>query len=112
MSEDKVVGKAYKFKVCFRDQTLTGKAGIVLLRDFVEQLGLPALIDAELQVKARERGYPESENVLSLCWNAILGGHCLLDLNVLRGDAGLPELLGVQALLAPTTAHHQRLFLS
>ena len=104
MSEDKVVGKAYKFKVCFRDQTLTGKAGIVLLRDFVEQLGLPALIDAELQVKTRARGYPESENVLSLCWNAILGGHCLLDLNVLRGDAGLAELLGVQALLAPTTA--------
>jgi hypothetical protein len=41
---------------------------------------------------------------LSLCWNAILGGNCLLDLNVLRSDAGLPELLGVQSLLAPTTA--------
>jgi hypothetical protein len=99
-----VLGKAYKFNVCFRDQTLTAKAGIVLLREFVAQIGLPELIDAELHLKQRERGYPESENVLSLCWNAILGGCCLLDLNVLRGDAGLPELLGVESLMAPTTA--------
>lgn len=99
-----VVGKAYKFNVCFRDQTLTGKAGVVLLREFVARIGLPELIDAELHLKQRERGYPESENVLSLCWNAILGGSCLLDLNVLRGDAGLPELLGVRSLMAPTTA--------
>lgn len=99
-----VVGKAYKFNVCFRDQTLTGKAGAVLLREFVAQIGLPELIDAELHLKQRERGYPESENVLSLCWNAILGGSCLLDLNVLRGDSGLPELLGVGSLMAPTTA--------
>ncbi|MDQ3012834.1 MAG: hypothetical protein M3X11_19270 [Acidobacteriota bacterium] len=91
-----VLGKAFKFNVCFRDQTLTGKAGVVLLRDFVARIGLPELIDAELKVKARERGYPESESVLSLCWNAIVGGNCLLDLNVLRGDAGLAELLGVQ----------------
>jgi hypothetical protein len=34
----------------------------------------------------------------------LLGGDCLLDLNVLRGDAGLPELLGVESILAPTTA--------
>jgi len=99
-----VLGKAFNFNVCLRQITLTGRAGIVLVRDFVGKLGLPELIDAELHLKERERGYPESENVLSLCWNAILGGDCLLDLNVLRSDAGLPELLGVQSLLAPTTA--------
>ncbi len=99
-----VIGKAYKFNICFRDQTLTGKAGVVLLRDFIGRLELPELIDDELKVKARQRGYPESENVLSLCWNAILGGNCLLDLDVLRSDAGLPELLGVKSLMAPTTA--------
>lgn len=99
-----VIGKAFKFQVCFRAPRLTARAGVVLLRDFVHQLGLPALIDAELVLKQRERGYPESETVLSLCWNAILGGNCLLDLEVLRGDAGLPELLGVQSLMAPTTA--------
>jgi hypothetical protein len=99
-----VIGKAFQFNICFRQQTLTGKAGVVLMRDFIQRLQLPELIDTELNVKARERGYPESENVLSLCWNAILGGNCLLDLDVLRGDAGLPELLGVTSIMAPTTA--------
>lgn len=97
-----VVGKAYKFNVCFRDQTLTGKAGAVLLREFVAQIGLPELIDADLHLKQRERGYPESENVLSLCWNAILGGSCLLDLNVVRG---VPLCLqqGKAELVAPSS---------
>ncbi|MBL8166839.1 MAG: transposase [Acidobacteria bacterium] len=104
MSECDCSWKTYKFNVCFRDQTLTGKAGEVLLREFVARIGLPELIDAELHLKQRERGDPESETVLSLCWNAILGGSFLLDLNVLRGDAGLRELLGVQSLMAPTTA--------
>lgn len=99
-----VLGKAYKFHICLRDDKLTAHAGIVLLRDFIERLGVPPLLDAEIQVKARERGYPESENILSLCWNSLLGGACLSDLQVLRGDPALPELLGVSAILAPTTA--------
>ncbi len=99
-----VNGKAYKFNLCYRRDTLTGHAGLVLLRDFVEKLGVPQLLDEQIQVKARQRGYPESENILSLCWNSLLGGDCLLDLNRLRGDAGLPDLLGVKSFLAPTTA--------
>ena len=99
-----IIGKAFNFNVCFRHVTLTAHAGLVLLRDFVDKLGLAALLDAELEVKERERGYPESENILSLCWNAILGGDCLRDLNVLRGDPGLSQLLGVGSVMAPTTA--------
>jgi hypothetical protein len=99
-----VAGKAYKFNIVFRDVTLTAHAGIVLMRDFIGKLGVSELIDANVTVKARQRGYPESENILSLCWNAILGGDCLLDLNVMRGDPGLPELLGVESVMAPTTA--------
>lgn len=99
-----VVGKAYKFNVIFRGVTLTAHAGIVLMRDFIGKLGVPELIDSNLTVKDRERGYPESENLLSFCWNAMLGGNCLLDLDVLRGDPGLPELLGVKSVMAPTTA--------
>lgn len=99
-----VLGKAFKFNVCFRDVTLTAHAGVVLMRDFVSKLGVPDVIDAEVAVKERERGYPESEHIMSLCWNAILGGDCLRDLNVLRGDAGVAELIGVESILAPTTA--------
>lgn len=99
-----VIGKALDFNICFRPITLTAHAGIVLLRDFISKLELPARIDAQIKVKARERGYPESENVLNLCWNAITGGHCLRDLAVMRGDPGLTELLGVRSILAPQTA--------
>lgn len=99
-----VVGKAYKFNIVFRDVTLTASAGIVLMRDFISKFGVAELIDTNVTIKDRERGYPESENILSLCWNAILGGDCLLDLNVLRGDPGLPELLGIKSVMAPTTA--------
>jgi hypothetical protein len=84
--------------------TLTAHAGLVLLRDFIARLSLPELIDEQLQIKARQRGYPESQNVLALCWNLILGGDSLRDLDVLRGDAGLVQLLGVESVLAPTTA--------
>ena len=84
--------------------SLTAHAGIALLQDFVERIELPELIDRRLCLKDRERGYPESENILALCWNLILGGDSLRDLNVLRGDAGLCELIGVRSALAPTSA--------
>lgn len=84
--------------------SLTAQAGIALLQDFVERIELPQLIDRQLCLKDRERGYPESESLLALCWNLILGGDSLRDLDVLRGDGGLIELIGVKSLLAPTSA--------
>ena len=99
-----VIGKAFRFNVCFRPVTLTAQAGLVLLRDFIEKLGLHELIDEKIKVKKRRRGYRESENILSLCLSSMLGGSSLRDLDVLRGDAGIAELLGVDSILAPTTA--------
>jgi hypothetical protein len=95
-----IIGEAFNFKIGIRDVTLTAQSGVVLLRDFVERLGLPKMIDEKIKVKSRERGYPESQNILSLCWNLILGGDCLRDLNVLRSDQGLAHLLGVKSILA------------
>lgn len=99
-----ILGRASKFNICVREMSLTAHAGIALLQDFVERIKLPELIDRQMSLKERERGYPESENLLALCWNLILGGDSLRDLNVLRGDAGLCELIGVSAVLAPSSA--------
>jgi len=99
-----ILGRASKFNICVREMSLTAHAGIALLQDFVERIELPELIDRRLCLKRRQRGYPESENILALCWNLILGGDSLRDLNVLRGDAGLCELIGVRSALAPTSA--------
>jgi hypothetical protein len=100
----KILGRASKFNISVKETSLTAHSGIVLLQDFVERIGLRELIDSHLFLKERERGYPESENILALCWNLILGGDSLRDLNVLRGDAGLCELMGVSSVLAPTSA--------
>ena len=104
MNNETVIGKAGKFNIGFRDITLASHAGIVLIKEMVDRLGIAELIDQELKVKARERGYRESESILALCWNLILGGGHLSDLDVLRGDPGTQQLLGLESVIAPTTA--------
>src|SRR5262249_60804211 len=98
------MGKVGKFNLCFRPERLTSHAGVVLLHDFAQRLGVACLLDDALQVKARERGYSEGAAVGGLLSNLILGGTCLSDLEVLRGEAGTQEVLGGGAVLAPTTA--------
>jgi Transposase DDE domain group 1 len=104
VNKETVIGKAGKFNICFQDITLASHAGVVLLKEMVDQLGIPELIDQEIEVKQRQRGYPESESILALCWNLILGGEHLSDLDVLRGDPGTQQLLGLASVIAPTTA--------
>lgn len=104
VSTPSIVGKVGKFNVCFRDVTLSSHAGLALLDDFAQQLGVAQILDEELHVKQRERGYRESEAVMSLSHTLISGGSCLLDLDVLRGDVGTRYLLGQARLMAPTTA--------
>lgn len=103
MTKPTVIGQAANFNICFQSATLSSHAGVVLLKDFSQRLGVPLLLQS-LRVKRRARGYNEAESILGLCWNAILGGDCLLDLNVLRGEAGTQQLLGVSSTIAPTTA--------
>jgi hypothetical protein len=104
VSDQSIVGKVGKFNVCFREVTLSSHAGLALLDDFAKQLGVAQILDEELHVKQRERGYREGDAVLSLSHNLIIGGSCLLDLDVLRGDVGTRQLLGQTYLMAPTTA--------
>lgn len=104
MSDQSIVGKVGKFNVCFREVTLSSHAGLALLNDFADHLGVTHVLDTEMHVKRRERGYRESETVMSLSHTLIIGGSCLLDLNVLRGDIGTQHLLDQERMVAPTTA--------
>jgi len=104
MNKETVLGKAGKFNICFRDLTLASHAGIVLVKEMADRFGVAELIDRQIGVKQRERGYSESESILALCWNLILGGEHLSDLDVLRGDPGTQALLGLESVIAPTTA--------
>ena len=104
VNKQKISGKVGKFNICFRPEHLTSHAGTVLLQDFAQRLGIERVLDEELQVKARERGYSEGQAIRGLVYNLILGGTHLSDLDVLRGDPGTQELLNAEAILAPTTA--------
>jgi Transposase DDE domain group 1 len=99
-----VMGKVGKFNVCFREEQLTSHAGVVLVHDLAQQLGVEQLLDDELEVKQRERGYPEGQAIGALVYNLLLGGECLRDLEVLRGAPGTQELVAQEAVLAPRTA--------
>jgi len=104
VNTQKVVGKVGKFNICFRPERLTSHAGTVLLHDFAQRLGVEGLLDEELSVKTRERGYSEGQAIGRLVYNLILGGEHLTDLEVLRGDCGTQELVEAESILAPTTA--------
>jgi hypothetical protein len=103
VNKQKVVGKVGKFNICFRQEHLTSHAGTVLLQDFACRLGVERVLDEELQVKVRERGYSEGQAIRGLVYNLILGGVHLRDLEVLRGDLGTQELfahIGYQMKIA------------
>jgi hypothetical protein len=104
VNRQKVMGKVGKFNISFRREQLTSHAGTVLLQDFAQRLGVEQVLDEELQVKVRERGYSEGQAIRGLVYNLILGGSHLSDLEVLRGDPGTQELLEAETILAPTTA--------
>jgi Transposase DDE domain group 1 len=96
-----VIGKAGKFNIAFRLAKLTSHAGAALLKDFITRLGVAETYDAEVSVKQRERGYPESQFILAACSSLILGGECVDDLKVLRGDPGTKALLELDEVPSP-----------
>jgi hypothetical protein len=57
-------------------------------------LGLERVIEAEVQVRQRARGYTEVAKVEALVLLLAAGGDCLDDIAVLQADAGLGRLLG------------------
>jgi DDE family transposase len=101
VNDTTVIGKAGKFNIAFRTAKLTSHAGAVLFKDFITRLGVAETYDAEISVKQRERGYSESQFILAACSSLILGGECVDDLKVLRGDPGTKALLEFDEVPSP-----------
>ncbi len=88
MKKIKKINLAKRGKIILEegDDTLVSYGGGLLVDEFIHKLNLPHLIDTAVKVKARERGYRESEAVLGLAISMIIGGVCLDDLVVLREE--------------------------
>jgi Transposase DDE domain group 1 len=111
VNDETVVGKVGKFNIAFRQNRQSSHAGAVLMQQFISQLRVATILDNEIKVKERESGFSESVYLLSIAWNLILGGECLDDLNVLRGDPGTMALIGMKELPTPrATAKFLRRF--
>ncbi|MGH3030310.1 MAG: IS1380 family transposase [Gaiellaceae bacterium] len=82
-------------------QQITAHAGLVLVRELAEALGVAELLDA-LTVKQRKRGCSPADQALALCETLIAGGECLDDAALLRADSA-QELLRGHAMPDPTT---------
>jgi Transposase DDE domain group 1 len=90
------------------DEKLTAWAGAALLVQAIRSLDVPGSAARHVQVKQRQRGLSESEYVESLVVLHALGGDCVDDLNRLREDAGIQEVLGY----APPSPEAARKFLN
>jgi Transposase DDE domain group 1 len=79
-----------------------GGLGAFLL--LVQQLGLPTAIDGKLHLLKRHVPYFESDHVLNLTYNLLVGGKTIQDLEQLRNNETYLDVLGAQRLPDPTTA--------
>lgn len=97
----KVTERSALVRVAASSQQITAHAGLVLVRELGDRLGLPALLDA-ITVKKRRRGYSPGQQALALVETLIAGGECLDDAALLRADAAQEQLRG-HAVPDPTT---------
>lgn len=70
----------------------------------VKQLDLADAIDDNLHLLKRHLPYHESDHVLNLTYNILVGGTTLSDLELLRNDEIYLDALGAQRIPDPTTA--------
>jgi hypothetical protein len=76
--------------------------GVILL--LVQRLGLADAINARLRLLKRHVPYFESDHILNITYNLLMGGRVLEDLELLRTNEVYLNLLGVPRIPDPTTA--------
>jgi hypothetical protein len=104
MTKIKRINTAKRGKIILEEDTnLVSYGGGLLVDEFIRKLRLPQMIDSLVKVKARERGYRESEAVLGLAISMITGGVCLDDLVVLREEEAFKTIWRHGDIPHPTT---------
>lgn len=89
----KLAGRSALVQVAPSSQQMTAHAGLVLVRELADRLGLPQLLE-RVTVKRRRRGYTPAQSILALCETLIAGGECLDDVDLLRSDGAQQALRG------------------
>ncbi len=78
--------------------------GIGSIHLLARKAGLIDAIDDKVQVLKTHLPYHESDHVLNIAYNALCGGDCLQDIELLRNDEAYLDALGAGRIPDPTTA--------
>lgn len=98
-----LAGKNIHYELSSRDRGIT-VGGIGAMHMLAQRLGLAKAIDESLSLLKVHLPYHESDHVLNFAYNALAGGTCIEDLELLRNSEGYLDALGAQRIPDPTTA--------
>ena len=63
--------KRKEIKVKFEAQGITGKGGLLFIEELINKLRVREFLDQGIMIKKRERGFDESDHILSMVYNLI-----------------------------------------
>jgi Transposase DDE domain group 1 len=92
-----------KYDLADKTRALNG-AGLGAVQLLVQRLALADALNARLHLLKRHVPYFESDHVLNLAYNLVLGGQTLNDLELLRNNEVYLDAVGAQRIPDPTTA--------
>jgi len=82
----------------------TAYGGVADIHAFAKKIGLPKRIDDALHLFKVHLPYHESDHALNLAYNALCGGTCLEDIELLRNDESFLNSIGAERVPDPNTA--------
>jgi hypothetical protein len=82
----------------------TAYGGIGNIHQLAARSGLIDEIDNRIHLLKRHLPYHESDHILNIAYNYLVGGSCLQDIELLRNDEAWLDALGAQIISDPTTA--------
>jgi hypothetical protein len=78
--------------------------GIGVIHQMVRAIGLAQALDRDVQLLKVHLPYHESDHILNIAYNFLIGGTCLEDLELRRNDEVYMDALGASRIPDPTTA--------
>ena len=96
-------GSNIHYEMSIRTEAI-GCGGIGAFHLLAQRIGLVDEINKRLHLLKRHLPYFESDHVLNIAYNILVGGQRLEDIELRRQDAAFMNALGAQVLPDPTTA--------
>jgi hypothetical protein len=99
----KLSRQRHEVKIKTTKENITSRSGLLLLEELIHRIDAAQILDENLRLKKRNRGYSESEFILSLVYALLDGASCLDDIQRLRDDKQTQDLLQMNGVPHATT---------